>query len=726
MKYDDLDKTVDLFDIVDEVPTAINNIEMEGASKIDLTSENPEIPKNKQEISKPSSKKPKKSLKEKWQNIPKKKKIIIIVSGVIILILIIALILFFILKKDEEQPKKTTNEPIAPSVIVEKDNYIYKDGELTFLDTNDNALGTYECKNKDEKKCYVAYFSDEDNFDVANNYYENGTLVERRTPIYENKYAFVYDSSEVKDGNIILYNIYENKEEGNYSLVKGFASSNYVIVKNVDTNKYGAIEITPSEVKSKIEFNFEYLGFMDKDAKIVAKNNNRYSIYNKDGKVESKSFNNEIKSYNNKYVVTESEGDYSVYNYNGKNIIEGTYDYIKLLNDYVILVNNRKLYIRDYENNWYNGDGIALETTDYVPKNVYDKDKVLKEEDCKRSFDITVNNKEITITIYSKNSKEKTTVVNTIEGENNKDLAFMNYFNGKLYFYNDEDKKELIGTYTCSNKNEIKDDKLELENCRPATESFFSKNALEPDNSENLGWLPIFNERYVFVQDSMDANNKTIMLYDLKNSKTLSKYNEVDAGTYSKETKLTFKEADNLPIIAKNKNNKFGVIKISKDVTGFIGFNYNKIEKIKNYYMAHESTNTYVLIDSNGKLATEHFGYKIADFKNNYVKLQNESDNKFGVMSFSGENITELSYLDITLYDDYLVGITIDKKLDIIEYANPEISLKEPINIGDNYENNYEVIKTSTGYTVKIKNPNQSINITESDFNEKLPDVITP
>ena len=38
MKYDDLEKTRDLFDI-DEVPSPIENIEMEGASKDNLTDE---------------------------------------------------------------------------------------------------------------------------------------------------------------------------------------------------------------------------------------------------------------------------------------------------------------------------------------------------------------------------------------------------------------------------------------------------------------------------------------------------------------------------------------------------------------------------------------------------------------------------------------------------------------------------------------------------------------
>ena len=86
MKYEDLDKTQDLFDIPENfVPSPIENIEMEGVTKKDLGSdiqvneekleEKPQENENKKDK---KAKKDKKSLKEKWANLPKKKKIIII------------------------------------------------------------------------------------------------------------------------------------------------------------------------------------------------------------------------------------------------------------------------------------------------------------------------------------------------------------------------------------------------------------------------------------------------------------------------------------------------------------------------------------------------------------------------------------------------------------------------------------------------------------------------
>lgn len=57
-----------------------------------------------------------------------------------------------LIKKD----KKVDDNKEKP-VIDEKDNYIYNNGTLKFLDKDDKTIGDYECENKDENKCYVAY-----------------------------------------------------------------------------------------------------------------------------------------------------------------------------------------------------------------------------------------------------------------------------------------------------------------------------------------------------------------------------------------------------------------------------------------------------------------------------------------------------------------------------------------------------------------------------------------
>ena len=469
MKYDDLEKTQDLFEInsSDEVPSPIENIEMEGASKENLTddltnllspdSSDEEVVKGAKEIKVKKEKKEKFNLKAKWDKLSKKKKILFIGGIILFLLIIIGLILFLVLKDDEaDEEKKKPNDPV---VIVEDDNYRFEDGVLVFLDKDKNEIGKYECENKDESLCYLANYSDEDNFDVAKNVYENGNIVSKRTKIYLNKYAFIYDNVD-EVGLITLYNLVDNKKEGTYKLVKGFTDSDYVILKN-EEDRYGALLFTEEGITKKIDFTYNYLGMISKNANVVAKNSNKYYIYDQNGKLLNKGLDYEIKSYTNKYIAVKDK-DYAVYDYNGELVFNEQVDYVSLLDGYVALVKDNKLYIKDYENNKYNEDGITLNNKDYNQVNVYNDNKRLVET--KKAFDIKVNKDDISISYKNKNA-EKSVLINIYEGKLSSNMAFMNYFDSTLYFYNDEDKTELLGKYTCSNKNVVDKNTTSLVSC---------------------------------------------------------------------------------------------------------------------------------------------------------------------------------------------------------------------------------------------------------------------
>ncbi len=718
MKYDDLDKTKDLFDFTPEVPTPIENIEMEGASKEYLTDDLGLTPLNEEDKTpkvtnehKPSKKKS--SLKNKWNSLDKKKKIIIIASSVIILILIIVLVLVLVLKKDDEKP--TTNDtPKAPEVIIEKDNYIYKDGILTFIDDGENEIGTYTCKNSNEKLCYVVDYSDEDDFDTVKNVYENGSLITRRSKIYFNKYVFIYDNSKEKDGSIILYNIESKKTEGAYTLVKGFNDSNFVILRN-DKNKYGLVEITEDEIKDKIDFSFDYLGMINKDANLVAKTSNKYYIYNKDGKALSKSSSYPIKSYNNERFVNSDEGKYQAYDFKGNSLFSDTYDFIELRSNFAVLIKDNKLYIRDYNDNKYMENGITLGNNNYNTLNVYNEDK--EKIETREAYNITVNEGIITINYKIKN-KEKTVTVDMQEKDLNKDLKYANYLDGKIYFYKDEDKNELLGSYSCINKNEN-----ELNHCYVARDSFYSKNGIETDHSSDIGVIPIFNERYVFIMDSLDpTNNPNIVLYDLKTNRTLSKYLNVDTGSYTKEENLTFKEADQIYVMAKSKSsNNYGLIRIGKeDVKGVIGFKYASIEKLRDYIMVKDSASTYSLFDYTGREITGKYGYRIVDYKNEYLKVTDNSS--FYVYDFKGNKLEDMKYDYIALEDDYYVVINAGG-LDIHKYTDQTFKLSETIPVES--DNSYQISTTEYSYIIKVKNTTYEFskldgsNVKENNNNEE-------
>ena len=244
-----------------------------------------------------------------------------------------------------------------------------------------------------------------------------------------------------------------------------------------------------------------------------------------------------------------------------------------------------------------------------------------------------------------------------------------------------------------------------MSNCYVASDI----NLIDGANSEELlGWIPIFNERYVFIADNLDSKNPTIILYDLKNRKTLSKYSKIDTGSYTKENKITFKNTNATYIIGENKSNKYGVIKIAEDVKGVIGFNYKNISKIHDYYLAEESAGTYLMLDSNGKEVTSKYGYKIIDYKGKHLKVEN--DGKYYVYDFEGNKIEETGYSDISLEDDYYIVITNENILDIHRYDNQDFKLNPEGTITVSGPNDYEVSLNSKGYVIKIKSTNTVYN----------------
>ena len=132
-----------------------------------------------------------KTLINKWNELSKKQKIItIIIASLVLLGLIITLI--FVFKKDKNEVKE---DP----VVLEADNYRYENGKLFFLDADGKDIGSYDCVNKNEKLCYVAYSSDEDNFDIEQNVYEDESIVLKRMSITNEDYVFIFDNKNEKD-----------------------------------------------------------------------------------------------------------------------------------------------------------------------------------------------------------------------------------------------------------------------------------------------------------------------------------------------------------------------------------------------------------------------------------------------------------------------------------------------------------------------------------------------
>ncbi|MBE6140606.1 MAG: hypothetical protein E7172_03625 [Firmicutes bacterium] len=618
-------------------------------------------------------KKKKKNKKEsKWRNLSKRTKIIIICSliGIVVLIIVILLVYIFVFKEDEKTPivKK-------PEVIVEKDNYRYENGTLIFLDENDSELGSYECQNKDEDKCFVAnYNNEEDDFDITEKIYQDYSKVTSVSQIINNNYVAIYDNKERNSGLIKIYDIEKKEELGKYKLIKK-VDNDKVILQN-EEDKYGVISFVEEELKEIIEFKYDYLGFIEGKESIVAKNGENWLLIGIDGVEKSKGIVGEIKNFDNKYISVYDES-YSLYDYEGKVLKNEKIDYITFDSDYVFVVSNRRMYMYDQELNPYTMDGVRLDNTNYKTTIIFDKDGV--EVDRKESFVLNVNEDNIEI-----ETGGEIEYINIYEGLLSAKYPKVSYFDGKLYFYKDDAKTEEIGTYKCNNINIVDENSTEFSNCFVAKESSMLNRGTD---ATNIGYAPIFNERFVFIDDKVAESN--INLWDFQTSKTLVTYKKVDMGYYNNAAVINYVSTAGTLVMAENTSGEYGIVRIENSaVKPFISFDNTESIKYLESNILVKRKDGYVLYTNTGnELAKSTL--EIIEYHEKALKVMNNKkydvNNKDGKIMASG-----FDYVDF--YDNYFVGIQ-GSKINIYKYEeNAKGLISETIEIsGTDYENSYTI-----------------------------------
>lgn len=623
---------------------------------------------DKNRKTKKDSKEKKIKKESKWKKLSKKKKIIIIVSIIVLLVAIIGILLyFFVFKKDVEN----NNDNKEPLVIVENDNYRYEDGTLIFIDENKNELGKYECTNKNENLCYVAYYSNEDEFDVPKNVYENGVQIEFRSDVLANNYVFIYDNTKREDGNIILYNMADEKKVEDYSLVKK-VNDEYVIVKNLD-NEYALLKFESDKITNAIDFDYDYLGYISDSKYIVGANNNNYILLDMDGSEITKNIPGEIKNYDDKNISVKIDGDYYVYNYQGIRQNEEEYDYIRFVSNYIIAAKSKKLYAFDSEMNPLNLEGIRISSSKYNTELIFNDD--LYQTGKEEAFNASLQENKIMLEF-----DDEIVYINLNEGNYNKDKEYISYFQGKLYFYKDADKKELLGSYACNYANSVDNTTTSLTNCYLAKES----NVISGSKDINLGYLPIYNERFVFIADTKNPNaNDNIILWDLKQNKKLATYKQVDAGFYNNEKDINFVETGGTIVLAKNTSDSYGLINIeSNTVSGIIAFkdddgNTNVSAKnLNGYILMKRSNGTYHLYDNKGNEITEGLTTKneIVDYKDNYLLVK--SNDNYVIYKLDG-SIVSNEYKYIILEKNYYITVDKNNNVGVFTFAKGNVNLAE-------------------------------------------------
>ncbi len=661
------------------------NTEVKSNEIVEIEDENTKV----YDLEKMDNKKVKTKKKNKqnhgWNNLTKKQKTIILVCLFGILLLIIGILLFLLIKKDnkENEGEVIEKEP----VIVNKENYSYVDGKLIFKDINKATVGEYNCENKDDNLCYVAYYSNEDNFDTTKYVYENGIDVDIVSDILKNRFVIIYDNPNTDIDSIILYDIKNNKELGKYKLVKELNDNSFILKNEEDL--YGVISFD-SEAKTTVDFKYSYIGYIKDSNALVVKDNNEYFLTDFNGKKLSSGLEGEIKAFNDKFISAKIDGNIILYNYNAERVTSSNYDYLAFKDGYVITIINRKLKVYDRNMNPMHYEEIKLASNKYQPIVTYNEDNVeIKREE---AYTLAIGNDVIEIDYLNSKKENDRYTINLNEGAVSSKFKYLSYFDGILYIYKDEAKQNLLGSYTCTNPNNVTKDTTNLETCFLAYET----KILNPSDDADKNYLPIYNNRYIFIQDG-----DVINLYDLNTNSKKATYKEVDAGFYNNEAMVNFEEAKDLIIVAKNTSDVYGAIKINNNtLERVIDFENKEIKKLKDNYIFKKDDN-YSMYNVKTKITTKD----IVGYNDNYIVVK-KNDLVF-VYSIDGKVIvTNNDLLYASLSSNYFVGIDEYKRINLYNYQ------------GTNLTNNYQnIVASDYAKSYKIEEKDNVVKVVILDLN---------
>lgn len=625
-------------------------------------------------------------IKTAWDKLNKKQRVLIMVLGGFLLFLVLFLIIFFVIKlssKPEDKPVvDVAKEEVIPVIV---DNFYYKEGSLYFLNSTDTEIGSYECENKDDSLCYVALNSNRDDFDVTKLVDEEGNNRDQRLPILHDNYVFIYDNKNQNNGELILYSIKDKDEVARYLEVKSYSNGD-VIIKNSD-GKYGLINIDSEKgIVEKIKPIYQYLGMMEGQTNYIAQTKDGYFVVNGKGKEQSESFEDsvKVKSYNDKFVVTLTGKEYGVYDYQG-NLIDSGYDYATTYDKYALLVKDNRLYVRDIEKNKYNESGIKLNTSDYVKTHVYDKDGAVVET--KRSFEVKVNEEdELEFTLWKSGTDEVFYErLSLAEANINKGYSYVNYFDGKLYFYEDETKEELLGFYSCTNTNTVDMKSTKYSSCFVANDTLFGDNDMMPNGYlYRNSTIPIINDRFAFISDG----NNNIVLFDIVEKVSKSSYTKVETNTLDNQYKIT-KFEGTMDVIVQNKKKNYAVLTVGKETVDVKhGFEYSKLEFLGDYILGLDSSNYWRVLF--GDVESMGFDNKIRGYSSNKNYFKVMENDKYYVYSASATKISTTGYSYVELYTDFYAALDSNRNLSVYDYNGNKLS-DDTVKIG-----NYALFSTDS------------------------------
>ncbi len=603
-------------DILEETKEVEELVELEEKNSEEVIEEKPE----------------KKNLITKIKELSPKKKILFIVIP-LVLILTILIIIFFVINKEEE------NEPVIKdpeeSIVIEKENYIYEDGKLTLL-SDGSEVGFYECENKDENLCYVAYYNGETKLNQPLYVDESKEPIKIPTKVYD-KYVFIFDNED-DEGNFKLIDLSSNETIGNFISIKNAKINDveYLILQD-ENNNYGLYDIETMENILTKEYTF--LDHLDGQNNLIAYDATSAYIIDISGKELTTAINGEVKVYNDKYLANYQFNSYKLSDYLLETIKENI-DYITLEEDYYTYVDGRNLYLESYDGIKYNQGDISLIDGNFEELYIFNEFNEKIDEDFNYRTEKT--SQDILVTVKSTEENEEY-AIKIKDGEVSKSLSYHSYYDGKIYFYGDQEKTQPLGSYTCKNKNSLGNNTLET--CYPAEDAKTDLSYDYKDTTKATYTMPIINNQYVFIQDG-----SKIALYDLKSGQDIIySYDSVNIVYDTVYPTLTPIIVNNVDVIATNESLKFGVINISTSVTPKHQFQYTYISRLNTGY-ALQNEGSWELVNDNGN-RYPNFPGVIKHQEDSYLIVDNNGEDF--IYDLGGNKISDQGFEYIKINSNY-------------------------------------------------------------------------
>lgn len=229
----------------------------------------------------------------------------------------------------------------------------------------------------------------------------------------------------------------------------------------------------------------------------------------------------------------------------------------------------------------------------------------------------------------------------------NVDKEFL--FDGKLWFYNE--KNELLGTYTCEHT--YCDYGSSYEN-----DSSYAIDSYVPE--EQL-YLPMVNDRYVFLKDTEEKDSHEVFLFDIKNNLSFKTNSYASVKNYQIGLK------NNLFIVESKEH--FGVLELNdlpvlklSSTYDFIGIPKSQLEDdalLTDYFITLKN-NEWMIIEQNEAKLTSGIEEEIVTFTGEHIITQDVNKN-YHIKDYQNTNVLTEDFVNLHFVDRYLACTTKDE-----------------------------------------------------------------